>query len=146
MLNLSNLKPSSKRKARKRVGRGSGSGQGTYAGRGLKGQRARSGSSIPPGFEGGRMPLIRQLPKRGGFRSLKVKPQTISLKAIAKAFREGGLVSPKTLRDQGFIESLGREVKIVGQGQLPAKLQFKKVKLSEAARRAAEQAGGRIEN
>lgn len=92
------------------------------------------------------MPLIRQLPKRGGFRSLKVKPQTISLKAIAKAFREGGLVSPKTLRDQGFIESLGREVKIVGQGQLPAKLQFKKVKLSEAARRAAEQAGGRIEN
>ncbi|MDP3741561.1 MAG: 50S ribosomal protein L15, partial [bacterium] len=95
MLTLSNLKPKLKKKHRKIRGRGPSSGHGGFSGRGIKGQKARTGGKIPPGFEGGRMPLIRQMPKSRGFRSPNPKAQTVTLADLTAAFPEGGLVSAK---------------------------------------------------
>lgn len=144
MLNLSNLRPKQKKKARKRVGRGLGSGRGTYSGRGIKGQRSRSGASIPPGFEGGRMPLIRQIPKIRGFKSRYPKSQTIKLKEIARIFESGSIVTPKALVTRGFIESIRQPVKIVGKSEINKKLEFQKISLSAGARSSVEKAGGKV--
>jgi large subunit ribosomal protein L15 len=144
MLNLSDLKPRLPKKDRKRVGRGSGSGYGTYAGRGIKGQKSRSGGYIRPGFEGGRMPLIRQLPKVRGFKSIYPKALAIQLRVIESKFPTGSLVSPKTLRAEGLIDFLTAPVKIVGKDGISKKYQIKGVKLSAAAKAAVEKAGGTV--
>src|SRR3989344_1487027 len=119
MFNLSNLKPKYKRKDRKRVGRGLGSGYGAYSGRGIKGQKSRTGGAIRPGFEGGRMPLIRLLPKRRGFHSPNFPDTTVNLSA---------------------------PVKVVGKTELNKSFSFQKIKFSASARAAVEKAGGKIEN
>src|SRR3989338_2570311 len=103
MFNLSNLKPKVKKPARKRVGRGLGSGRGAFSGRGIKGQKARTGGNIPPGFEGGRQPLIRQMPKLKGFRSHAPKSQVIDLALVAKAFESGAVITPKLLESRGLV-------------------------------------------
>ncbi len=145
MLNLSNLKPKIRQKPRKRVGRGLGSGHGTYAGRGIKGQKARTGGSIRPGFEGGRMPLIRQLPKARGFKSIHSKRQIVSLQKVAKAFAEGSLVTPKALFSKGLIKVASPPVKILGGGAVSKKLEFRpEIAFSRSAKAALEKAGGKV--
>lgn len=138
MLNLSNLKPKIRKKSRKRVGRGLGSGRGAYSGRGIKGQKARTGGSIPAGFEGGRMPLIRQMPKMRGFRSPHPKPQTIALYDLMRVFPEGGEVTAKLLVQKGLLQSPRQPVKIVGNAPVKVKFEFKDIKLSAGARRSVE--------
>jgi len=118
MFNLSNLKPKYKRKDRKRVGRGLGSGYGAYSGRGIKGQKSRTGGAIRPGFEGGRMPLIRLLPKRRGFHSPNFPDTTVNLAVIAKKFDAGALISPKILKLNGLIADLSAPVKVVGKTEV----------------------------
>lgn len=146
MFNLSNLKPKYKRRNRKRVGRGLGSGHGAYSGRGIKGQKSRSGGNIRPGFEGGRMPLIRLLPKRRGFRSPHFPAVTVNLTDIAKKFDTGTIISPKLLRQKGLVPDLSARVKIVGTAELTKAYTFQKIKLSAAAKAAVEKAGGKIQD
>src|SRR3954466_13262863 len=106
MLKLSELKPfKGSTKRRKVVGRGVGSGHGTYSGRGAKGQKARSGSSIPVGFEGGRMPLQRQMPKLRGFKSRTPKAVVMRLDRLEAKFKSGQTVNPKELYNKGLIKS-----------------------------------------
>ncbi|MBI4049882.1 MAG: 50S ribosomal protein L15 [Candidatus Doudnabacteria bacterium] len=143
MLNLSNLKPKMKRRGRKRVGRGTGSGHGAYSGRGIKGQKARSGGSIRPGFEGGRMPIIRQIPKSRGFRSIHPKAQAVNLVDISNKFSENDTVNPQRLREAGLIRAVALPIKILGT-ELTKKLNFQGVAFSVKARAAVAKAGGRI--
>lgn len=145
MLNLSTIKPKYRKKSRKRVGRGTGSGHGAYSGRGIKGQKARSGGNIKPGFEGGRMPLIRQMPKRRGFRSIFPKNQVVSLVTIDAKFKAQEMVSVQSLRKAGLISNSSAPVKVLGGGKLTKALQFEKeIKLSAAAQKAVLAAGGKI--
>jgi len=144
MLNLSNLKPKIKKPARVRRGRGLGSGRGAYSGRGIKGQKARTGGHIPPGFEGGRQPLIRQMPKMKGFRSPHSKPQVVALADIAKKFPEGGAISPKQLEQKGLVTTTAHPIKILGTIEVRRKYEFNHIKFSQSAKLAVEKAGGKI--
>lgn len=144
MFNLSNLKPKIKKPARVRRGRGLGSGRGAYSGRGIKGQKARTGGNIKPGFEGGRQPLIRQMPKIKGFRSPHAKVQILDLAVIAKAFADGSVVSPKVLAQRGLVHSKEPSVKILGKADINRRFQFEGVRFSEAAKAAVIKAGGTI--
>ena len=144
MFNLSNLKPKVKKPARLRVGRGLGSGRGAYSGRGIKGQKARTGGNIPPRFEGGRMPLMRQMPKLKGFRSPHGKSQVVDLAKIAKLFESGSLITPKLLANRKLIRTPGEPVKILGSADISRKFEFQGVALSQGARAAVEKAGGKI--
>lgn len=129
-------------KRRKVVGRGIGSGHGTYATRGNKGQTKRTGhSKMPARFEGGRQPLIRQIPKRRGFKSLQDKATVIKLDAL-KMFADGDVVSMASLRAAGLIPAGASRVKIL-QGKISRKLTFS-VPVSENAKAAIEAAGGTI--
>src|SRR6185436_19497276 len=115
MLKLSELKPyKNATKRRKVVGRGVGSGHGTFSGRGAKGQKARSGGNIPAAFEGGRMPLHRQLPKQRGFKSMHAKSVVLNLDEVAENFKAGETVNPKILVNKGMIKSAMDEIKILG--------------------------------
>src|SRR6185503_20213870 len=135
MLKLSELKPyKGATKRRKVVGRGVGSGHGTFSGRGAKGQRARSGSSIPVGFEGGRMPIQRQIPKRRGFTSRNPKAVVLNLDDLEKNFKTGETVNPKILLNKGMIKSSSDEIKILGGGELKKVLTFEKVSISLQAK------------
>lgn len=145
MLKLSEVKPyKNSTKRRKVIGRGLGSGHGTYSGRGAKGQKARSGSSIPVGFEGGRMPLHRQMPKRRGFTSRNDKAQPVKLSLIADKFQANQTVNPKELLNRGIVKETTVEIKILGDGELNKALTFEKVLVSESARAKIEKAGGKI--
>ena len=134
MLNLSNLKPKIKRNSRKRVGRGSGSGHGNYSGRGMKGQKSRSGGNIKPGFEGGRMPFIRQIPKIRGFKSFYPKNQVIDLAQVEKRVSKFP-VTPEVLKHAGLISNSKLPVKILGGGAVTKKMDFKGVKFSKPAQK-----------
>jgi large subunit ribosomal protein L15 len=145
MLKLSELKPyKGATKRRKTVGRGLGSGHGTFSGRGGKGQKSRAGSSIPVGFEGGRMPLHRQLPKRRGFTSMHAKDQVLNLDDIAENFKSGQTVNPKELYNRNLIRDAHGSVKILGSGELKKALTFEKVTVSASAKAQIEQAGGKV--
>lgn len=146
MLTLSNLKPNRRKVTRKRVGRGSGSGLGTFAGRGSKGQKARSGGGIKAGFEGGRMPLVRQMPKRRGFRSHKPKNEVLKLEQLASVFPEGAVITPEELFKKGLISTAAAPVKILGTGKISKRFELKQIALSAAAKKAVEEAGGKIQN
>lgn len=132
------------KKARKRLGRGLGSGHGAYSGRGIKGQKARTGGAIRPGFEGGRMPLVRQIPKTRGFKSFHAKSAPLFLPNLLKAFEDGSLVTPKSLKEKGFVESVGESVKIVGKIKVTKKINFQGLKLSAGAKASVEAAGGKV--
>lgn len=145
MLKLSELKPyNHSTKRRKVVGRGVGSGHGTYSGRGAKGQKARSGSSIPVGFEGGRMPLHRQLPKKRGFTSRNIKAVGINLDYINNKFNAGQTVNPKELFKKGMIKDANSEIKILGSGEITKALIFEKVIVSKSAGEKIAKAGGKL--
>jgi large subunit ribosomal protein L15 len=149
-LNLSNLKPASPRKARKRVGRGMGSGKGRYAGRGIKGQKARSGShKMRAGFEGGQMPIYMRLGKQRGPYSkdaMPIGPHRTIMAAVnvrdLERFEAGTEVTPQLLAEAGLIRNARTEVKILGQGDLSKKLAVTAHAFSATAREKIEGAGG----
>lgn len=144
-MDLSNLKPPRKsRKRPKRVGRGPGSGHGKTACRGHKGQRSRSSGNVPCGFEGGQMPLIRRLPKRG-FNNPNKKVYTIlNLRDINK-FEANATVDTQSLINAGLIRKINDGVKILAQGEITKPLKLKVHKISSNARAKIESAGGNIE-
>lgn len=143
-MKLSDLKPAKgARRARKRVGRGSGSGTGTTAGRGTKGQKSRSGSSIPAWFEGGQMPIQRRLPKRGFHNPFRVSYQVVNLKDLS-VFAEGADVNRGTLLEKGLIRKKDIPVKLLGKGTLSTALKIEVDAFSESAGRAVAAAGGTI--
>ncbi len=143
MIKLHQLKKHPKStKRRKVVGRGIGSGHGTYSTRGNKGQTKRTGhSKTPAAFEGGRQPLVRQLPKLRGFKSLAEKATAIKLDALTM-FKDGDVVNIGTLRANGLVPTNSKRVKIL-QGKISAKLTFK-VPVSETAKATIEKAGGNV--
>ena len=130
---------------RKRVGRGVGSGLGKTSGRGHKGQNARSGGGVRPGFEGGQLPLFRRLPKRGFKNALfKIRYAVINLSDLDK-FEEGAVVTPELLKEMGLIKKQLDGVKVLGNGTLTKKLTVKANKFSDAALREIEKIGGKAE-
>ena len=132
-------------KPRKRVGRGPGSGQGKTAGKGHKGQKARSGGGTRPGFEGGQMPLYRRVPKRGFTPRERTEYAVINLKAFA-GFPAGAVVDPDRLVLARLIKNAERgAVKILGKGELSHPLTVKAHAVSASARHKIEAAGGTIE-
>jgi large subunit ribosomal protein L15 len=145
MLSLSNLSPQKgSTKQRKRVGRGPGSGHGKTAGRGHKGFKARSGSGIKPGFEGGQMPLQRRLPKRGFNNVFRKEYAVVNVKELDRL--EAGIkVDRQVLLAAGLIRAKDNFVKILGEGELTKKFVIAVDKISETARRKIENAGGTIE-
>lgn len=129
---------------RKRVGRGNASGHGTYSGRGLKGQKSRSGGGVRVGFEGGQLPLIRRLPYKRGFTNIfKVKYNIINVGQL-NVFPAGAEVTTKTLFENGLLKSLRNPVKILGGGELDHALQVRVDKLSSSAKVKIEKPGGKI--
>jgi large subunit ribosomal protein L15 len=145
MLKLSNLKPyKGATRRRKVVGRGVGSGHGTYSGKGAKGQKARSGGKIPVGFEGGNMPLHRQIPKRRGFTSRTPKAQLVNLKKLSSKFEAGTTINPKVLFNKGLVKSVQDSIKVLGDGEITKALNFEKILVSAQARAKIEKAGGKI--
>jgi large subunit ribosomal protein L15 len=149
-LSLSSLKPASARRARKRVGRGPGSGKGRYSGRGIKGQKARSGSKkMRPGFEGGQMPAYMRLPKQRGQYSKDAMPvgphrTKVSSVNVRDLERFDGEVTPEILKEAGLIRNTRLDVKILGHGDLTKKLTVSAHLFSAGAREKIEQAGGTI--
>jgi len=141
---LGNLKPAEgSTRPRKRVGRGPGSGHGKTSGKGHKGQKARSGGHVRPGFEGGQMPLIRRVPKRGFTNPFKVSAQVVNLKALARF--AGGEVTAATLLGAGLVAHADRPIKLLGDGEAPQGLVVKGLAVSAPARARIEAAGGRVE-
>jgi large subunit ribosomal protein L15 len=149
-LNLSNLKPAAARRERKRIGRGMGSGKGRYAGRGIKGQKARSGSNkMRPGFEGGQNPIYMRLGKQRGQYSKDAMPigphrthaQAVNVRDLE---RFDGSVTPEDLKQAGLIRSTRIDVKILGSGDLTKKLTVSAHLFSKSAREKIEGAGGSI--
>jgi large subunit ribosomal protein L15 len=134
------------RKDRKRVGRGNGSGHGTYSGRGCKGQKARAGNNkVRPGFEGGQLPLIKRLPRKRGFTNIfKIEYSIVSIEAL-KTFDAGSEVTPETMMKAGIIKSLSKPVKILADGDIDRALTVKAHKFSTSARAKIEAAGGKVE-
>jgi len=150
-LSLSTLKPASPRKARKRVGRGMGSGKGRYAGRGVKGQKARAGShKMRAGFEGGQMPIYMRLGKQRGATSKDAMPigphrtvtQSVNVRDLERVFEAGAEVTPETLKERRLIRSVKIDVKILGQGELTKKLTVTAHRFSATAREKIEALGG----
>ena len=144
-MKLHELKPAEgSRKVRNRVGRGIGSGNGKTAGKGHKGQNARSGGGVRPGFEGGQMPLFQRLPKRG-FTNINRKDYAVINLDRLNSFDEGTEVTPELLLETGALSKLKAGVKILGNGKLEKKLTVKANKFSASAKEAIEAAGGTAE-
>ncbi len=144
--NLHTLKaPANSKHRKKRVGRGQGSGLGKTAGRGGKGQKARTGNMNFEGFEGGQMPLQRRLPKFGFKNIFRVEYAAVNLDRLETVFDAGATVSPETLLEKGVLSKKGQLVKVLGRGELNKKLTVRAHKFSETARAAIEKAGGTVE-
>lgn len=146
-MKLNELKPApgSKRK-RKRVGRGRGSGYGGTCGRGHKGQKSRSGGSIPAWFEGGQMPLVRRVPKRGPRRlgHKRVVYDVVNIKTL-NLFDEENEINPELLLEVGIINKKGARIKILGDGELDKQLKVRAHKFSKSAIEKIEAKGGTVE-
>jgi len=151
-LNLSNLQPAQARKDRKRVGRGLGSGKGRYSGRGIKGQKSRSGShAMRAGFEGGQMPLYMRTAKLRGNTSADAMPigpfrtytQPVNLRDLDR-FDDGQEVTPESLKEKGLIRSIRKDVKLLGVGDLQKKLSITVHAASATAREKVEASGGTL--
>ena len=152
-LNLSNLSPAQPRKDRKRIGRGMGSGKGRYAGRGIKGQKARSGShKMRAGFEGGQMPVYMRLAKQRGSTSKDAMPigpfrtSTVPVNVgQLDRFEAGAEVTPESLVEQRLIKNTKTDVKILGNGEISKQLTVRVHAISASAREKIESAGGSVE-
>ena len=152
-LNLSNLKPAQARKDRKRIGRGLGSGKGRYSGRGIKGQKSRSGShKMPAGFEGGQMPIDMRVGKLRGNTSADAMPigpfrtynQPVNVGSLDERFDAGADVTLDALTASGLISKLSVDVKILGEGELTKKLSVTAHSFSKSAVAKIEAAGGTV--
>ena len=133
------------KKARKRVGRGDASGQGTYAGRGMKGQKSRSGKGIHRGFEGGQLPLIKGLPMKRGFTNIFKKQYHLVKLEMLSEFTRDSEVTPESLQNMGFLRNLKHPVKILGGGEISVPLTVSAHKFTRSARNKIEAAGGRAQ-
>ena len=127
-----------------RKGRGAGSGNGKTAGKGHKGQNARSGGGVRPGFEGGQLPLYRKLPKRGFHNKFGKQYTVINVQALNK-FNDGDVVDCEALLASGVISAVNDGVKVLGEGELSKKLTVKAAVFSENAKEKIEAAGGKTE-
>jgi large subunit ribosomal protein L15 len=144
-MKLHELKPAEgSRSSRKRIGRGIGSGTGKTAGKGHKGQNARSGGGVRPGFEGGQNPLFRRLPKRG-FTNINRKDYAIVNLDVLNRFDEGTEITPALLIESGVVSNERSGIKILGNGSLEKKLTVKAHKFSGSAKEAIEAVGGQTE-
>ena len=128
----------------KRKGRGHGTGNGKTAGRGHKGQKARSGGKVRRGFEGGQMPLVRRIPKRG-FNNIFAKPLTSVNVSKLNAFEDGAVVTAETLIEKGILSKCENGLKVLGGGEVTKKLTVQAAAFSESAKEKIEQAGGKAE-
>ena len=143
-MRLDELKPApGSSKNRKRVGRGDGSGHGKTSCRGHKGQGARSGGNIQPGFEGGQMPLQRRLPKRGFYNPFRIQMSVVNLVQLETLAENE--ITPESMARHGLISGRGRRVKILGSGTLTRALSVKAHGFSAAAKEKIEAAGGKVE-
>lgn len=145
-MDLSQLRPARGAKhTRKRVGRGNASGQGTYAGKGMKGAQARSGPGPFAGFEGGQWPLVRKMARKAGFtRPMKVYYEEVKVGDLAR-FDAGAEVGPETLVSAGIVKRPQRPVKVLANGEIDRALTVRAHRFTAAARRKIEAAGGRAE-
>lgn len=144
-MKLNELKPvEGARHSRKRVGRGTGSGHGKTSCRGHKGQNARSGGGVRPGFEGGQTPLFKRLPKRG-FTNVNRKEYAVVNVEDLNVFEAGSVVTIETLQEKGLVKKVYDGLKVLGNGNLNVKLTVKAHKFSKAAEAAITTAGGTIE-
>jgi len=134
------------RKDRKRVGRGNGSGHGSTAGRGDKGQNSRAGGGKGPGFEGGQNPMHMRLPKLPGFKNRnRVEYSVVNVSRLNELFADGDVVTSEALVDKGVIKSAAELVKVLGDGELAKKLTVQVDKVSVPAKAKIEAAGGTVE-
>ncbi len=132
------------RRGRKRVGRGDGSGHGTYSGRGVKGQKSRSGFSRKRGFEGGQLPLIKRLPQKRGFTNIFKTEYSLVNIGMLDRFEAGSEVTPERLVEAGVVKSLGKPIKILARGDIGQPLSVKANAFSAAAKAKIEAAGGTV--
>ncbi len=145
-MKLDKLPTSNESKSIKRVGRGPGSGMGKTSTRGHKGQKARSGTSIPAWFQGGQSPLYARIPKRGfNNRRFTIRYATINLGELDKLFKEGDVVTPEKLHEMGIIKKFLNGLKVMGDGELTKKLTIKAHRFTSSALNKIEKAGGKAE-
>ncbi len=145
-MDLSNLKPASgSTHAKRRVGRGHGTGQGTQAGRGHKGAKSRSGFKFKRGFEGGQMPLHRRIPKRGFHNPFRTEYAVVNLDTLADRFEAGTVVTPELLRERGLIHGTRQPIKVLARGDFSKQLTVRAHKFSGKAAEKIAAAGGAAE-
>jgi len=145
-MDLSNLRPPKGAKhAKKRVGRGHGSGQGTQAGRGHKGAKSRSGFKRKVGFEGGQMPLKRRVPKRGFHNPFRIEYAVVNLDTLGDRFDAGTIVTLDLLRERRLVPASAERVKVLGRGEIAKGLTVRAHKFSEEAAKKIAAAGGTAE-
>ena len=145
-MKLNELSPEpGSRKNKKRVGRGNGSGHGTFSGRGCKGQKARAGYKMRPGFEGGQLPLIKRLPRKRGFTNIFRTGYSVVNMSKLNVFESGTEVTPEKLLSAGLVKSLRLPVKILAAGDISHPLVVKAHKFSTAAKAKIEAVGGSVE-
>ena len=146
MVRQNSIAPSpGSKKNKKRVGRGNGSGHGTYSGRGCKGQKSRAGYKMRPGFEGGQLPLIKRLPRKRGFTNIfRTEYSTVNVGQLS-VFDASSEVTPEMLVARGIIKSLKKPVKILADGDISHAITIKANKFSATAKAKIEAAGGKTE-
>ncbi len=129
----------------RRVGRGDGSGRGSYSGKGVKGQKARAGPGKGPSFEGGQLPLVKRLPQRRGFTNIFKREYSLINLGSLNLFPEGSTVTPQALLEAGLVKRRSLPVKVLGTGDLTRSLTVTAHKFSGVARKKIEEAGGKVE-
>lgn len=139
------IKPGIYKKKRKRIGRGPGSGHGKTSCRGHKGQKARTGFELKAGFEGGQMPLIRRIPKRGFTNKFRKVYQIVNLGQLNQAFEKNAKITPEVLKEKGLISKINVPVKVLGDGDLDKPFVIKVHKFSKKAKEEIEKIGGKAE-
>ncbi len=145
-MELNDLRPApGAKRPRKRLGRGPGSGTGKTAGKGHKGQKSRSGYSRRFGFEGGQMPLVRRIPKRGFTNVFRVEYQVVNLRDLERVFADGDEVTPGVMVERGLIRKGPAPVKVLADGELKKKLKVQAHRFSKVAQDRIEAAGGSCE-
>jgi large subunit ribosomal protein L15 len=145
-MSLNNLRPPKGAKhAKRRVGRGPGSGHGKTASRGHKGAKSRSGHRFKRGFEGGQMPLHRRVPKRGFHNPFRVEYAVVNLDTLAEVFEAGSSVTPELLRERGLVRKAKSKIKVLGRGDITKKLTVQAHKFSGKAAEKIAAAGGSTE-
>jgi large subunit ribosomal protein L15 len=145
-MSLNNLRPPKGAKhAKKRIGRGQGSGNGKTAGRGHKGAKSRSGFKFKRGFEGGQMPLHRRVPKRGFHNHFRIEYDVVNLDTLTERFDTGAVITPEALREAGLLAGGGRLVKVLGRGEVSKVFTVRAHKFSGKAAEKIAAAGGQAE-